>query len=137
MKEALIKMGEEQLQLKPILGELMREEVEAIYLFGSHARGNAKPTSDIDICVLTVRNISKRVKEEILSNSSRRIDISIFWDLPPTIRFRILKEGKLLYKKDEIELQRIKVDTLRSYLDVQPMIIKHCVRILGWMNENV
>lgn len=135
MKEAVI-MGSEE-QLKPILGELMRDEVEAIYLFGSHARGNAKPTSDIDICVLTGKNIPKRVKEEILSNSSRRMDISIFWDLPLTIRFRVLKEGKLLYKKDEIRLQRIKVDTLRSYLDIQPMIKKHCVRILGLVNDNV
>jgi hypothetical protein len=135
MKEAVI-MGSEE-QLKPILGELMRDEVEAIYLFGSHARGNAKPTSDIDICVLTGRNIPKCLKEEILSNSSRRMDISIFWDLPPAIRFRVLKEGKLLYKKDEIRLQRIKVDTLRSYLDIQPMIKKHCVRILGLVNDNV
>lgn len=135
MKEALIMEYEEQ--IKPILGELMRDEVEAIYLFGSYARGNAKPTSDIDICVLTGRNIPKQVKEEILSNSSRGVDISIFWDLPPTIRFRVLKEGKLLYKKDEIGLQRIKVDTLKSYLDIQPRIKKYCVRILGNVNEIV
>ena len=135
MKEVLI-MGYKE-QIKPILGELMGDEVEAIYLFGSYAKGNAKPTSDIDICVLTGREIPKQVKEEILSNSSRGIDISIFWDLPPTIRFRVLKEGKLLYKKDEIGLQRIKVDTLKSYLDIQPRIKKYCVRILGNVNENV
>ena len=135
MKEALIMEYEKQ--IKPILGELMRDEVEAIYLFGSYARGNAKPTSDRDICVLTGRNIPKQVKEEILSNSSRGVDISIFWDLPPTIRFRVLKEGKLRYKKDEIGLQRIKVDTLKSYLDIQPRIKKYCVRILGNVNETV
>lgn len=135
MKEVLVMTNEEQ--IKSILTELMRDEVKAIYLFGSYATGNSKPTSDIDICVLTGRNILKRVKEELLSNSSRGMAISLFWDLPPAIRYRVLKEGKLLYEKDEIGLQRVKVDTLRSYLDIQPLIKKHCVRVLGMVKENV
>lgn len=129
MKRALVTDSEEQIKL--IVDELRRDEVEAIYVFGSYAKGKAKPISDIDICVLTKRNIPKRVKEEILSNSSKKIDISIFWDLPPTIRFRVFKEGKLLYKKDEIALQRVKVATLKSYLDIQPMIKRHCIHILS------
>ena len=55
---------------------------------------------------------------------------SYFWDLPPTIRFRVFKEGKLLYKRDEIALQRVKVDTLKSYLDIQQMIKRHCIHIV-------
>ena len=129
MKKMLIRDIKEWIKL--IMNELRsNDEVEAIYLFGSYAKGNAKPISDIDICVLTKRNIPKRVKEEILSNSSKNIDISIFWDLPPTIRFRVFKEGKLLYKRDEIALQRAKVDTLKSYLDIQPMIKRHCIHVM-------
>jgi len=130
MKKMLIRDIKEWIKL--IMNELRsNDEVEAIYLFGSYAKGNAKPISDIDICVLTKRNIPTRVKEEILSNSSKNIDISIFWDLPPTIRFRVFKEGKLLYKRDGIALQRVKVATLKSYLDIQPMIKRHCVHILS------
>ena len=117
-------------QIKSIIDELRGIEVEAIYLFGSYAKGNAKPISDIDISVITKRNVPRNIKEEILSNSSKNIDISIFWDLPPTIRFRVFKEGKLLYKRDEIALQRVKVDTLKSYLDIQPMIKRHCIHIV-------
>ncbi|PHP45141.1 nucleotidyltransferase [Methanosarcinales archaeon ex4572_44] len=124
-------MHEVKEQIKPIVDELSGIEVEAIYLFGSYAKGNAKPISDIDICVLTKKNITKNIKENILSNSSKKIDISIFWDLPPTLRFRVFKEGKLLYKKDEISLQRVKITTLKSYLDIQPMIKRHCIHILG------
>jgi len=130
MKKMLIRDIKEWIKL--IMNELRsNDEVEAIYLFGSYAKGNAKPISDIDICVLTKKNIPTRVKEEILSNSSKNIDISIFWDLPPTIRFRVFKEGKLLYKRDGIALQRVKVATLKSYLDIQPMIKRHCVHILS------
>ena len=121
-----------------IIDELTNnKKVEAIYLFGSYARGNIKHFSDIDICVVTERNISKGVKEEILSNSSKKIDISIFWDLPLSIRFRVIKEGKLLYKRDALKLQRVKVDTLKAYLDFQPIIKAYCYRILGIGGWNV
>ena len=40
-------------------------------------------------------------------------------------------EEQIKYKRDEIALQRVKVATLKSYLDIQPMIKKHCIRILG------
>ncbi|WRQ72874.1 MAG: nucleotidyltransferase domain-containing protein [Methanosarcinales archaeon Met12] len=124
-------MRDDEMEIDKVIDELKRDGIEAIYLFGSMAKGSVKPFSDIDLCVLTEKDISKKVKEEILSNSSKKIDISIFWDLPPTIRFRVLKEGEILYKKDDLTLQRAKVDTLKSYLDVQPMIKRHCSHILG------
>lgn len=68
-------------------------------------KGKVKPVSDRDLCVITERNISKEVKEGMLSYSSKRADISIFWDLPVSIRFRVVKEGKLLYKKDNLYLR--------------------------------
>jgi len=40
-----------------------------------------------------------------------------FQDLPHAIRFRVLKEGKPLYVKDTLTLQRIKAETLKYYLD--------------------
>jgi predicted nucleotidyltransferase len=55
-----------------IIDELKNnKEVEAIYLFGSYARDTIKPFSDIDICVVTERNISKGVKEEILHGGKK------------------------------------------------------------------
>ena len=57
-----------------------------------------------------------------MSNSSRHIDISIFWDLPQVMRFRVFREGKPLYTKDELSLQRLKADTLKAYLDIQPSL---------------
>jgi predicted nucleotidyltransferase len=117
--------------IKEIIKEIKKNEVDAIYLFGSYATGRAKPISDIDICVITKRDTSKDIKEQILSNSSKKIDIVVFWDLPPAIRFRVLKKGKLLYERDYLTLHRIKIDTLKSYLDIQPMTRRHCSKVLG------
>jgi predicted nucleotidyltransferase len=138
MKGSVTSSKEDNLKkIKPIIiDELKREEVQAIYLFGSQVKGNAGPTSDIDICVITRKNIPRSVKEKIMSNSSMHIDIPLFWDLPPVIRFRVFKEGKPLYAKDELSLQRIKVDTVKSYLDIQPMIRRFCAHVFR-VSENV
>ncbi len=103
-------------------------EVVSIYLFGSYARGREKPFSDIDICVIADRDADR---DAILSNSSRKIDLSIFHDLPLTMRFRVLKEGKLLFLRDELRLHRITVATIKEYLDFKPHIVRRTERVLG------
>ncbi len=102
--------------------------VEAIYLFGSHAAGKAKPYSDIDICVVTGRSARKG---SIRSHSSEKIDTNIFWDLPLNIRYRVIKEGKLLYAKNELTVHRISVDTVLFYLDFKPVLDRHFSRFLS------
>ncbi len=106
-------------------------DVISIYLFGSYARGREKPSSDIDICVITDKHANR---DEILSNSSKKIDISIFHELPLTMRFRVIKEGKLLFSRDELKLHRIIVATIRSYLDFKPHIIRRTEQVLGVRN---
>ena len=102
--------------------------VVSIHLFGSYARCREKPFSDIDICVIVDRDADR---DAILSNSSRKIDLSIFHDLPLTMRFRVLKEGKLLFLRDELRLHRITVATIRAYLDFKPHILKRTKWVLG------
>lgn len=101
--------------------------VEAIYLFGSHVSGKPKPYSDIDLCVITGKNAER---EAILSNSSDKIDTSIFWDLPLNIRFRVIKEGKPLYVKNKLRIHRIGVKTVMSYLDFKPLLSNYFSRFL-------
>ena len=103
-------------------------DVISIYLFGSYARGREKPFSDIDICVVAAKGADR---DEILSHSSKKIDISIFHDLPLSMRFRVIKEGKLLFSRDELKLHRTIVATIRSYLDFKPHIMRRTERVLG------
>jgi predicted nucleotidyltransferase len=102
--------------------------VISIYLFGSYARGREKPFTDIDICVVADRDANR---DEILSHSSKKIDISIFHDLPLSMRFRVIKEGKLLFSRDELKLHRIIVATIRSYLDFKLHILRRTERVIG------
>nr|QNO43692.1 hypothetical protein FICJDHNH_00032 [Methanosarcinales archaeon ANME-2c ERB4]QNO43953.1 hypothetical protein AECFJODE_00006 [Methanosarcinales archaeon ANME-2c ERB4]QNO50651.1 hypothetical protein BCJHFGCD_00005 [Methanosarcinales archaeon ANME-2c ERB4] len=103
-------------------------DVISIHLFGSYARGREKPYSDIDICVIADKHANR---DEILSHSSKKIDLSIFHDLPLSMRFRVLKEGKLLFLRDDLKLHRIIVATIGSYLDFKPHILRRTERVLG------
>jgi predicted nucleotidyltransferase len=113
-----------------IISELKEiKDVEAIYLFGSYAKNKVKPYSDIDLCLITPKGLPDKKKALLGSHSSDKIDISLFWDLPLSIRFRVFSEGKLLYCKDELFLLRVKVDTIKEYLDFQPVIERHVKRV--------
>lgn len=103
-------------------------DVEAVYLFGSRLSGKEKPYSDIDICVITGKNAER---ESILAHSSDRIDTSIFWDLPLSIRFRVIKEGEPLYIRNRLRMHRIGVRTVLSYLDFKPLLERHFSRFLS------
>jgi len=96
--------------------------VRAVYLFGSRAKGKALPMSDLDICVITRARTSESVKADIRSFSDDKMDISLFWDLPVAMRYRVLKEGRLLMKRDDGALHSVITGTLREYFDFVPVI---------------
>jgi predicted nucleotidyltransferase len=115
-------MNKFEKELKKTVEELKKiKAVKAIYLFGSYAAGKQLPFSDIDVCIIGDK-ISKKERSEIFSSGSKKIQISIFDELPIYIKFRVLKEGKLLFNKDEEFLHRITFSTVKEYLDFQPLL---------------
>jgi predicted nucleotidyltransferase len=119
-------------QITPIISELfLKEEVIAVVLFGSVARGQARSISDIDLCIITTRNLPQSSRWDLLSYGSQWIDVNLFWDLPITIRFRIIREGHVMFCKDALLFHRIKTGTVREYIDIAPLIRKHCLHAMG------
>lgn len=118
--------------IKPVIDELhTKKNVLALILFGSVARDQSRQFSDIDLCVVTRTDIAESDRVDILSYGSGKIDVSLFHNLPLTIRFRVLKEGKILFCKDDLYLHRITVTTVREYLDCAPLIRRHCLHAIG------
>lgn len=107
------------------------KSVKAIYLFGSYAKGNIKPMSDIDLCI--IGNFNEKDQVKITRHSSDNLDISFFYELPIYIRFRVFRDGKPLIVKDEKYLELLKLSTLKQYRDFKPIIYR---RIQG-VFENV
>ena len=119
-------------QIAPLIRELFqKEEVVALVLFGSCARGQARSISDIDLCIVTQRDLPQSDRWDLLSYGSEGIDLTLFWDLPVTIRFRVIREGRVLFCKDTLRFHRIQAQTVREYFDIAPLIRRHCLHAMG------
>jgi len=72
-----------------------------IILYGSLARGDYRADSDIDICVEGIPDENYfRALAECLMKTQRRVSILDFQNIQGDFRERILKEGKILYKRE-------------------------------------
>ena len=91
-------------------------DVIAIYLFGSHAKGEATPLSDVDIAVI-LDNPNPESEADIGSLISPEIDVVLFHRLPLHIKHEVFRYGKELFVRNEEKLLDIKLRTLREYLD--------------------
>jgi len=98
------------------------KDIIAVLLFGSTAREEQHPKSDIDICLVLIpqkkpyNNLymsHKRLK--YLSQSD--MDIQIYQQMPLYIKTRILKEGKILFVKNENLLYDIAIKTVKEFED--------------------
>lgn len=88
---------------KKILPIMERYGIKKAGLFGSWARGESHPKSDIDILVEIVKDISlfgfielKLELEEVLGT---HVDLVEYNTIKPLLRNRILKEEVVLYEE--------------------------------------
>ena len=115
-------------------------EVRLGYLFGSRATGRARPDSDIDIAVLIdegmcadarhVNHVLRRVAGHVGGGDvpSDLLDVVLLNEAPVLLRHHVLRDGVLLYKRDEVERVRFAAWTMRDYQDFERLLAFH----RGW-----
>lgn len=85
-----------------ILSDELKENIQAILLFGSFADKSFTIRSDIDICVIFKKDLSlkeaTKFRMRIAGQLSEKIDIQVFNTLPQKIKREIARNHKLLYK---------------------------------------
>ena len=93
-------------------------DVLAVLLFGSRARGDAAPNSYFDVCLVLgaePRRDRDRAEKRLEYMAQADLDVAIFQSLPLHIRSRVLKEGTVLYARDEEALYAIAIRTARAW----------------------
>ncbi|MDI6847819.1 MAG: nucleotidyltransferase domain-containing protein [Candidatus Bathyarchaeia archaeon] len=108
-------------ELEKIVEKARKDKnVLAVIVFGSHARKESKPFSDVDLCIVlqpkkfdNLFMTNKRL--EYLDLVPDKYDIQIFQQLPVFIRTRILRDGKLLLNKDYDTMFRIALNTIKEF----------------------
>jgi predicted nucleotidyltransferase len=108
------------------------QEEEAIlfcYLFGSTTSGKTIPTSDIDLAVYLNKKECKDFFDKRLEliakfskNLKKETDVVILNTAPPFLRYVVLKEGKLIFERDEGQRIDFELKSLNEYFDFKPVL---------------
>jgi len=93
-------------------------KVIAAVLFGSCARKEQTPLSDIDIAVF-LEDPTPDDEADIGSMYSDSIDLVLFHRLPLYIQFEVLKDGKEIFVKDRQVFNEIALKTLMNYHEME------------------
>lgn len=97
-------------------------QILALFLFGSAAREENYKQSDVDICLVLMPNFytSMQLSQKKLEYlKSFNLDIQVFQQLPIYIKKRVLKEGKVLFCRDEDKLYEIAFSVIREFADFE------------------
>lgn len=102
------------------------EAVLAVVFFGSYARGEETPRSDIDLCLVLLTGRDTKtdqtaVRIRYLEDARGRLRIHVFQQLPLHVRRRVLKEGVVLFCKDWDVLYGIAYRTAQAFEDFKPI----------------
>ena len=102
----------ERKEIRQMVSRIVRQfDPEKIILFGSHARGDAGPDSDVDLLVVLPFSGSKEEKQVEIRLALRGIGVpkdivvttpeDFLWrkEIPGTIERPAAREGKLLYAR--------------------------------------
>lgn len=102
-----------------------KHRIIAAYLFGSTARGEAGPLSDIDFAVVY------HSKDNDLEISVYRLVTKVFGtdkidfinlhEAPLSLQYQVIKEGQKIYVGDETGRIDFETAVIMHYLDFQPL----------------
>jgi uncharacterized protein len=96
--------------------------VQAVYLFGSAAAGEARDDSDIDLAVLIGQRIGLGDElrlRAIAVEELRRDDVDfVILDLaPPLLRYEVVTRGRRLFARDAAAVDAFEHRAIMTYMD--------------------
>lgn len=118
-------------------------EIDCVYLFGSTARGERGPLSDIDVGILfsgltpAARrlDLAASVGEDVERLTKSTVDVVILNDAPPAVRHRIVRDGLLLFAIDERRRVDFESRSIDEFLDFQPVLVRYDQQLLERARE--
>lgn len=128
--------------LKEVLTSNLKKENDIIfaYLFGSYAKEKPWKESDIDVAVYLKEDFYKNGLErkefffnrqleliEVISEAVKmnQVDLVILNQAPCTLSYFVIKEGILLFSRNEADRIKFEVKVIKEYLDYSYYLKKY------------
>lgn len=111
-------------ELEPKVASLCKKfKITLLYLFGSYAKGNPGPLSDIDIAYLASKKVDilELLPELQKLFGDEAVDAVDLYQAPPALVHQILKKGKCLYAKDLRTKITFETERECEYFDTAPL----------------
>ena len=90
-----------------------------IYIFGSTVKGRGREDSDIDIAILTDRQIDEYklfiLSQKLADVLKREVDLVDLREASTVFRVQIIKTGKLIYNSDNLRKMYFQMRAMRDY----------------------
>jgi len=103
-----------------------KDKVIAAYLYGSHAAGKDVVGSDVDVAILTTESEKKNMdsfKERTLMQRDlsrllrKDVDVVFLQEISEALFLEVLRQGEVVYEKDEINHRIFRASRLAQCLD--------------------
>ena len=116
------------------LGEFLtanaeREGIAAAYLFGSVARGTARPGSDVDVGILyseeppaTLKGLGFEIEGDLEDLLKLPVQAVVLNRASVDLVIRVLRDGKLLVDRDRSKRVRFEVRSRNEFWDLEPYL---------------
>jgi predicted nucleotidyltransferase len=116
-------LGRRKIVEKVVRAAREAQDILAVILFGSSARGENSSTSDLDLCLVLMPNSYSGLelsKIKLRYASQFPAHMSIFQQIPLYMKKRVLQEGKILLCRDDDALYEVAFKTIREYSHFAP-----------------
>jgi predicted nucleotidyltransferase len=115
--------------------QILERDARVAYalVFGSVARGAARPESDLDVAVGLVPGARPELREladltsRLESATGRSVDLALVEEAPPALAYRVFRDGRTIFVRDRRSFVTAKARAILEYLDFKP-IEDICVR---------
>jgi hypothetical protein len=104
----------------------------AVYLFGSVARDEARPGSDVDVAVLLraeprpgLQGLDLRLEGDLERRIGCRVQLVVLNRAPADLVHRVLRDGVLVLDLDPSARIRFEVRARNEYFDLLPFLLRY------------
>lgn len=103
------------------------EQAAAVYLFGSRARGDARPDSDVDLGLLRggpsapgLDGLPLDLEQALEQRLGLPVQVVLLDAAPPDLVHRVLRDGVLVHESSPSSRITFEVDARNRYFDLEP-----------------